>query len=87
MKRSAGVGAAASRAAVPLALLSKFVIGLYGPAFRDGAGVFAWFLVRGSRTPGPFAKVLDEDSPGPAPRESRVKGSSSVPDMPRRMPF
>lgn len=27
--------------AVPLALLSKFVMGLYGPAFRDGAGVFS----------------------------------------------
>ncbi|HEU4888116.1 MAG TPA: oligosaccharide flippase family protein [Thermoanaerobaculia bacterium] len=39
---SAGVvfGAAAV-IAIPLALLSRFVMGLYGPAFRDGAAVFS----------------------------------------------
>jgi O-antigen/teichoic acid export membrane protein len=39
---SAGaVFAAAAVIAIPLALLSRFVMGLYGPAFRQGAGAFA----------------------------------------------
>jgi O-antigen/teichoic acid export membrane protein len=39
---SAGaVFGAAAVIAIPLALLSKFVMSLYGPAFRDGAGVFS----------------------------------------------
>ncbi|MFL6245828.1 MAG: oligosaccharide flippase family protein [Thermoanaerobaculia bacterium] len=42
LAESAGVvfGAAAVMA-IPLAFLSKFIMGLYGPAFRDGAGVFS----------------------------------------------
>lgn len=38
---SAVVFGAAAVIAVPLALLSKFVMGFYGPAFREGAGVFS----------------------------------------------
>lgn len=39
---SAGaVFGAAAVIAIPLALLSRFVMGLYGPAFKAGAGVFA----------------------------------------------
>jgi O-antigen/teichoic acid export membrane protein len=39
---SAGmVFGAAAVIAIPLALLSKFMMGLYGPGFRDGAGVFS----------------------------------------------
>ncbi len=32
---------AAAAIAIPLALLSRFVMGLYGPSFRDGAAVFS----------------------------------------------
>lgn len=42
LAESAGaVFGAAAVIAIPLALLAKFVMGLYGPAFRDGAAVFS----------------------------------------------